>query len=87
LRNLLPSILPDAGDDEIDNLAHRWFTNKAIRKQVNVQLRNIDLDESAIDAEAYRSSIDDVTAIDRRLMELVHRRDKIFGRSKTAGPD
>jgi hypothetical protein len=78
LRNLLPSIMPDAGDREIGDLARRWFTNKTIRKQVNTQLRSIDLDESAIDVEAYRSSIDDLTSIDRRLMELVHRRDKIF---------
>ncbi len=77
LRNLLPSILPDAHDAEIDHLARRWFTNKTVRKQIRTLLRSIGLDESAIDAEAYRLSIADFAAIDRRLMELALRRDKI----------
>ena len=78
LRKLLQSILPDATDAEIDDLARRRFTNKGIRKQVGTLLRSVDLDESAIVVEAYRSSIPHLTAIDRRLMELALRRDKIF---------
>src|SRR5262249_3822842 len=78
LRNLLQLILPHASDAEIDDLARRSFTNKEIRKQVTTHLHSIDLDDSASDVEAYRSSIAHLTAIDRRLMELALRRDKIF---------
>src|SRR5262249_43436065 len=78
LRNLLQSILPDHSDAEIDDLARRSYTNKEIRNQVDKLLRSIDLDESAIVVEAYRSAIPHLTAIDRRLMELALRRDKIF---------
>ena len=78
LRNLLRLILPHASDAEIDDLARRRFTNKEIRKQVDTLLHSIDLDASAIEVEAYRSSIPDFAAIDRRLTELAHRRDKIF---------
>jgi hypothetical protein len=78
LRNLLQLILPDASDAEIDDLARRWFTNKEIRKQVITLLGSVGLDESAIDVESYRSSIADFAAIDRRVMELAHRRDKIY---------
>ena len=78
LRNLLQSILPDHSDAEIDDLARRSYTNREIRKQVDKLLRSIDLDESAIVVEAYRSAIPHLTAIDRRLMELALRRDKIF---------
>jgi hypothetical protein len=78
LRNLLQSILPDHSDAEIDDLARRSYTNKEIRKQVDKLLHSIDLDESAIVVEAYRSSIAHQTGIDRRLMELALRRDKIF---------
>jgi len=78
LRKLLQLILPHASDAEIDDLARRRFTNKEIRKQVDTLLHSIDLDASAIEVEAYRSSIPDFAAIDRRLTELAHRRDKIF---------
>jgi hypothetical protein len=41
-------------------------------------LRGIGLDEAAIDVEAYRVSMADLAAIERRLTELALRRDKIF---------
>ena len=34
LRSLLNAICADADQAEIDDLARRWFTNKAIRKEV-----------------------------------------------------
>jgi hypothetical protein len=78
LRNLLGSIWVDADDDQVDDVARRWFTNKDIRKRVETLLRSHDLDESAIDVEAYRVSMGDLAEIDRRLSELAVRRDKIF---------
>ena len=41
-------------------------------------VRDIGLDEAAIDVEAYRLSMADLAAIERRLTELALRRDKIF---------
>jgi hypothetical protein len=78
LRTLLRSIWTDTDDEEIDELARRSFTNKAVRNQVNSLLRSIGLDESAVEAESHRSSIAYLTAIDRRLVELAVRGDKIF---------
>ena len=51
----------------------------------------IGLDESAIDAEAYRVSLAEIVLIDRRLTELVERRDEVFRqiedhRAATAAP-
>ena len=78
LRNLLSSISVDADDDQLDDLARRWFTNKDVRKRVETLLRSHDLDESVIDVEAYRVAMGDLAEIDRRLSELTARRDKIF---------
>ena len=78
LRHLLKPICTDLFGAEIDDLARRWFTNKNVRKQVNSLLLSVGLDELAIDAEAYRQSLGDLTVIERRLLELASRRDKIF---------
>lgn len=78
LRNLLNSIWADADDDDVDDAARRWFTNKDVRKKVESLLRSNHLDRSVIDVEAHRLSIGDLAEIDRRLSYLVVRRDKIF---------
>jgi hypothetical protein len=77
LRNLLNSISA-ADDDEAEDLARRSFTNKAVKKQVNVILQSVDLDESAVDVEAYRLSMHPLKEIDGRLIELAKRRDKLI---------
>jgi hypothetical protein len=59
------------------SLAVRTRTKRSGNKS-DTLLRSVDLDDSAIVVEAYRSSIAHLTAIDRRLMELALRRDKIF---------
>ena len=70
--------MPYASDPEIDDFARRFFTNKEIKKQGITLLASVGPDESAIDVEADRSSIAYLTAIDRRLMELALRRNKMF---------
>ena len=74
LRNLLSSISVDADDDQLDDLARRWFT----RKRLETLLRSHDLDKSVIDVEAYRVAMGDLAEIDRRLSYLAVRRDKLF---------
>jgi hypothetical protein len=79
LRNLLNLICADADENQIDDFARRWFTNKDIRKRVETLLRSHDLDKSVINVEAYRLSMADLAEIDRRLSYLAVRRDKLFG--------
>src|SRR5262245_43984616 len=64
LRNLLQQL--GVADDEIEDLVRGWFTNKSVRKRVSSMLRNIGLDEVAIDVEAYRLSMQDLGPIERR---------------------
>ena len=45
LRNLLNLICADADENQIDDLARRWFTNKDVRKRVETLLRSNDLDK------------------------------------------
>ena len=78
LRNLLNLICADADENQIDDLARRWFTNKDVRKRVETLLRSNDLDEFVINVEAYRLSMADLAEIDRRLSYLAVRRDKLF---------
>jgi hypothetical protein len=77
LRNLMNLVL-DVDESEIDDLASRWYTNKAIKKKINAKLREFGFDESSIGAEAYRLCIGDLAAIDHRLTILAARRDKVF---------
>jgi hypothetical protein len=78
LRNLLHLICADADEDQIDDLARRWFTNKDVRKRIETLLRSHDFEESVINVEAYRLSMADLAEIDRRLSYLAVRRDKLF---------
>jgi hypothetical protein len=78
VRNLLNSICADADEAEIANLARDWFTDETTKEEVNMLLNNVDLDESAVDVEAYRLSMPHLMDLDRRLKELALRRDQIF---------
>jgi hypothetical protein len=80
LQNLLSVLLPNGDSDKIDNFAERFFTNKEVRRKVGMILLEADLNESSIDAEAFRISIEDLAQINRRLAELASRRDKILER-------
>lgn len=77
LRNLLSSI-SDESDDEIEDLARRWVSNKAIRNKITRMLDAAHLDESAIDAEAYRLSLASIAYFDRQLTCLARRRDAVI---------
>ncbi len=74
--NLLKLLFGVAESKEAADLAQRWFTNKSVRRKVLAILRDFGLDESAIDAEAFRLSMEDLAAIDGRLAELEARCDK-----------
>jgi|SRR5262245_60576531 len=65
--------------DPARKLAHAWFTDQEAKKQVSETLSRFDLDESAIEAEAIRSSSSDLELLDRMLTSLESRRNKALG--------
>src|SRR5262249_48734074 len=68
----------DADDVEADakELAFAWFTDQKVKKEVSELLRRFGLDESAIEAEAIRSSSSEIESLERMLASLEFRRDK-----------
>jgi hypothetical protein len=80
LQNLLRSVRDVYESAQIDYLAAKWFTNKAVRRTVSRILRDFGLDEASIDAEAFRLSIEDIAACDRRIAELERSRDRLLDR-------
>lgn len=57
------SIFDVKGDAE--RLARKWFSHPEVKDEVSRLLREFDLDETAIAAEAFRRSADDLEVIDR----------------------
>ena len=84
-QDLLKQLLRQPGQyehhvkDEAEALAHAWFTDQEAKKQVSEILSRFRLDESAIEAEAIRTSSSDLELLDRMLTSLESRRDKALG--------
>ena len=82
LEKLLAQLLRQPGGyahqikDQADSLARAWFSDRAAKKQVSELLAVFKLDESAIEAEAVRSSAADLEQLDRLLASLESRRIK-----------
>ena len=76
VKNLLSIALDASGAAEIDELAERFFTNKAVRKKVLDKLGQYGMTRASIDAEAFRHGLVELGEINRRLAELSSRRDK-----------
>jgi hypothetical protein len=55
---------------------HEWFSDPDVKKQIAGLLREFNLDETAIEAEAFRKSADDLERIDRLMASAEARRDK-----------
>jgi hypothetical protein len=71
----------DPSADEIhqiaDDLVRRWFDEDAEAKtEVGELLRKFQMDEGAIEAEAFMMRLDDIERLDRLLAALEFRRDK-----------
>jgi hypothetical protein len=62
--------------DRAEELAHKWFSDTEVKKQIAGLLREFDLDETAIEAEAFRESAEDLERIDRLMASAEARRDK-----------
>jgi hypothetical protein len=63
-------------DEEMEDLALRWFTDPQAKKEVSELLGKFQLDESAIEAEAIRESSQSLEQLDRMLRSLEARRDR-----------
>jgi len=61
---------------EARKLAHAWFTDKEAKKEVSEILSKFELDESAIEAQAFRKLSSELELLDRMLTSLESRRDK-----------
>ena len=62
--------------DRAEKLAREWFSDPNVKKQIAGLLREFNLDETAIEAEAFRKSADDLERIDRLMASAEARRDK-----------
>jgi hypothetical protein len=62
--------------DRSEELARDWFSDPNVRKQIAEFLPEFDLDETALEAEAFRKSADDLEGIDRLMASAEARRDK-----------
>jgi hypothetical protein len=82
LKQLTTQLLREPGQhtfqlgDQPDELARDWFSDHNVKKQIGDLLREFDLHESAIEAEAIRRSADDLERIDRLMASAETRRDK-----------
>jgi hypothetical protein len=82
LQDLLKQLLRQPGqyeyevEDEAEALAQAWFADQEAKKRVSELLSRVELDESAIEAEAIRRSSSDLELLDRMLTSLESRRNK-----------
>jgi hypothetical protein len=82
LTEVVAQLLRDPGErsyqvkDHSEKLAREWFSDPDVKKQIAGLLREFDLDETAIEAEAFRKSADDLERVDRLMASAEARRDK-----------
>jgi hypothetical protein len=62
--------------DHAEKLAREWSSDPDVKKQIAELLREFNLDETAIEAEAFRKSADDLERIDHLMASSEARRDK-----------
>jgi hypothetical protein len=78
LRNLLRPLFGIYDSAAADDLARRWFTDSAAKKEVAELLQKVRLDEFAIEAEAVRIVSSDLDLLDRMLSAYESRRNKVL---------
>ena len=65
-------------DTAAQDIARRWFTNQQVKKSGMRLLRQHELDDSAIEAEAFRKSADEIELIEKLIASAESRRAKII---------
>jgi hypothetical protein len=82
LKEVIMQLLFKSGDLKLlvegqsKRLALEWFSDPDVKKEIAGLLRDFHLDETAIEAEAFRKSADDLERIDRLMASAEARRDK-----------
>jgi hypothetical protein len=82
LKEVIKQLLIKPGDlnfhveEQSKNLAYEWFSDPDVKKEIAGLLQQFNLDETAIEAEAFRKSADDLERIDRLMASAEARRDK-----------
>ena len=82
LKEVIKQLLIKPGDlnfhveEQSKNLAYEWFSDPDVKKEIAGLLQQFNLDETAIEAEAFRRSADDLERIDRLMASAEARRDK-----------
>ena len=82
LVRLLTQLMEDPDTEWFDaheaakDLALHWFTDRAAQKEVATLLEKFGLDQSAVEGEIVRSSLDTIVTLDGRLSSLEERRTK-----------
>jgi len=66
------------GEDEANDLSHRWFTNKAIRRSIERRLRQYGLSSSAAEVRAFELKLGELSTVERIVADLIVRRDKMY---------
>jgi hypothetical protein len=81
LENALRSLPRDVKDNAdigiaVDRLARAWFSTQAAKDKVSASLKEVGLDEWAVEVEALRSRLNEIEKIDRLIASAEARRDK-----------
>ena len=80
LTKVVTQLLSNPGDwknrQKAEKLAREWFSDPGVKKQIAGLLRQFNLDETAIEAEAFRKSAETLERIDRLMASAEARRDK-----------
>ena len=63
-------------NDKAEEIAHQWFTNLEVKEKGLKILRRLNLDESAIEAEAYSEAASQIESLDKLLASAESRRHK-----------
>jgi hypothetical protein len=85
LENILKQLLPSDNYENClehqraaEDLARRWLEDREAKTEVIKLLRKFQLDETAIEAEAFRLRGEDLECLDRMLALEMARRDKVI---------
>jgi hypothetical protein len=85
LEKVLTQILPREDfethldrDRAATELARQWFTDDAVKATVAELLATYQLDLTTIEAQAYRQCAEELEGLDRLLVMLTARREKVF---------
>jgi hypothetical protein len=63
-------------NDKAEQIAHQWFANQEVKEKGLKILRRLNLDESAIEAEAYNEAARQIESLDKLLASAESRRNK-----------